>query len=81
MERRNAPMDGEDLVIKQHQILENLAQAIPSGRRNQTLYAIGCDMFKFDVPDWQLQLLNRGEQLKLPESEINGIINHIQHYS
>jgi hypothetical protein len=78
---KGTDLSGEDLAIAQEQILERLAKPIPAGRRNQSLYAIGCGLFKYNVKGWPDLLRARGDQLGMDQREMTGIINHIQRYS
>ena len=79
--RKAVPLDGDDLAIAQEQTLERLAGSIPTGKRNQTLFAIGCDLRLYNVPDWPDLLIARGSQLGLPLGELKEVVRHVKRYS
>lgn len=79
-ERREAPLSGSDLAIAQEQVLESLARKIPSGKRNTTLYAIGCAMLTYQIKNWEDLLMARGTQLGMDQGELRSIVNHVKQY-
>jgi hypothetical protein len=79
--RQELVMDPDDLAIAQEQVLIRLAKPFRPGTRNNTLFAVGAEMFKYKVPKWQSLLYARGEQIGLDEREIGQIIRNIQNYS
>jgi len=80
-ERKQLTLDPEDLAIAQEQALVSLAKAIPKGRRNQTLFAIGCEMYRLHMKDWRTLLIARGSQLGLEVYEVEQIIQNVKKYS
>lgn len=76
---RQRNLDEEERAILESELLELLKKPIPSGRRNNTLYAWGC---KADgiVKNWPLHLHFRGEQVGLSSDELVQIINSVKKY-
>src|SRR5690606_20998623 len=82
MERRvRHTLDPEDLAIAQHNTLERLARRIEPGKRNQTLFAIGCSMLLYEIEGWEDILIARGSELGLPTSEMRSVVSHVKQYS
>lgn len=80
-ERKAVPLEGDDLAIAQEKTLERLAGKIMAGKRNQTLFAIGCDLRLYDVEDWEKLLIARGKLLGLDRAELVDIVRHVKRYS
>lgn len=72
---------GEDTIIIHDQLLNELAQPIPSGRRNNTLFAIGGKLREAGVPDWDRKISERGDEIGLDSGEIDKIIANIERYT
>jgi len=72
-------LDPVEKAIFADELLTDLKQAIPEGRRNTVLYAWGCRASGI-VKDWPLHLYHRGEQLGLESPELVQIIQSVQRY-
>lgn len=80
-ERRANPLTGDDLLLARDAALTRLAEAIPAGKRNSTLFAAGCTLMQLNVKDWSLHLQSRGEQLGLEPEEIRHIVENVKRYA
>ena len=70
--------DETEILIMQHELLDQLAKTIPAGRRNTTLFAIGVQLKTAQIKDWQAKIEARGVDLGLPDAEITRIIRNIE---
>jgi hypothetical protein len=69
--------DPEELLMLQAGLLDELNRKIPQGKRNMTLYAIGCRMVAADVPNWEDLVTMRATDIGLPGDEIEKLIQNI----
>jgi hypothetical protein len=72
--------DPEEILLMQDTIQSRLTAPIPAGRRNNTLFAIGAEMAKAQVPSWEEQLYNRGIELGLSDDEMTKLITNVRRY-
>ena len=79
--RKVSKLDGDDLAVAQEQTLERLAKGIAEGKRNQTLFAIGCDLRLYGVDGWEEALTTRALMLGLPLREAEQIVENVKRYS
>jgi len=79
--QRQVTLSPEDLAIAQDTALDGLAGPIPNGRRNATLYAIGCELQRLEVNNWDEKLTDRGLAIGMSEAEMRGIVKHVQQYT
>lgn len=70
-----------EILIMQHELLEELAQPIPQGRRNNSLFAIGVKLKLAEVPDWEQHLQDRANELNMDASEAFKIVENVNKYS
>ena len=73
--------DETEILIMHDELKERLAKPIPEGKRNQTLFAIGTQMFEAEVPDWEEAILDRAHQIGLDADEGHKIVANIQRYA
>lgn len=70
----------EEVLVMQNDLKMELEKPIPAGRRNNTLFAIGSQMFIAGVPDWAEALSARAEQVGLDQDEIDKLVGNVQKY-
>ena len=75
-----ATYDLTEILMMQNNLLDELKKPIPAGRRNTTLFAIGSQLKLAEVPNWQDAIRERGEELKLADTEINRLVTNIENY-
>ena len=63
------------------EILDRLKKPIKSGKRNNTLFAIGAEMAQAGVPDWETLLADRAVAVGLPPEEIEKLVKNINQYA
>lgn len=79
-----AIMEGDDelsQLMLQDELTSELNKPIPAGKRNQTLFAIGCQLYTAAVPNWQSLIEDRATQLGLDGPEIEKLLRNIETYS
>lgn len=72
--------DQEEVLLMQDALLEDLKKPIPAGRRNNTLFAIGSQLFLAQVPDWDVLITTRAAQVGLAGGEIDKLLANIKKY-
>ena len=72
--------DDEEILTMHDSLLAELARPIPEGRRNMTLYALGCQLMQAKVPDWENAILDRAAALDMEPEEGDKIVANIQAY-
>ena len=72
--------DPLEVLMMQDELTRELAQPIPAGRRNNTLFAIGNKMRLAEVPDWEIKLQDRATQVGLGADETTKLLENIQRY-
>lgn len=70
----------EEVLLMQEELKQELAKPIPAGRRNNTLFAIGSQMFIAGVPDWAEALEKRALAVGLDQDETAKLIGNVQKY-
>jgi len=72
--------DKVEVVMLQSKLEDELKRPIPSGKRNNTLFAIGSQMKMAQVEGWEQLVEARADELGLPDAEITKLIYNIQKY-
>ena len=72
--------DPADIAIMHEELREELLKPIRSGRRNTTLFALGCKMVTAQMTDWPELITARGTALRLPSEELDKIVENIRRY-
>ena len=72
--------DKETVLIMQSSLLDDLRKPIPAGRRNNTLFAIGSQLFAAGVPNWTDHIGDKAAEVGLDDEEIEKLIANIQRY-
>jgi hypothetical protein len=73
-------LDEDELVLVHDKLRNQLEMPARVGTRNQRLFAIGCQMFASNYPNWDRSIMERGEELGLDVTEVNSIIENIIKY-
>lgn len=74
--------DKDDILTAQATAIEELKQAKPNdGARNNTLFAIGADLFKLGVENWEELIEDKATDLGLPDPEIDKLLQNIPKYA
>lgn len=76
-----ANSDDLEVLMLHDEIITKLKRPIPAGKRNNTLFAIGSEMKTAGVPDWENLLVERGQQLGLPDDELTKLVANIDRYA
>lgn len=64
-----------------NEALTSLEKPIPHGRRNQTLFAIGSQLYLLDFPGWEGIIRKAGEDNDLDSLEVEKIIRNVPNYA
>ena len=72
--------DTMEVLMMQDQLLEDLNKPIPTGKRNNTLFAIGTKLKAAQVPDWEDRLQDRALQVGLGADEATKLVNNVRRY-
>ena len=73
--------DPTEILMIQDNVTSRLAAPIQSGKRNNTLFAIGSEMKVAQVPMWEKQVYDRAIELGLPDLEAEKLVMNIRAYS
>lgn len=73
--------DDMEVLMLHDELVSDLAKPIPTGKRNNTLFAIGTQLHEAQVPDWEDKLADRASELGLEDDESDKIIENIKRYS
>lgn len=74
------PDDKMEFLIMQSTIESKLSAPIPSGKRNNTLFAIGSEMKVAQVMGWEEQVYNRAVEVGLSDDEAEKLVTNIRKY-
>lgn len=77
-------IDDNDMVeVKRltSEALQSLENKIPPGRRNQTLFAIGSQLYLLGYSDWEGQIRDKADAVDLDSDETEKIIRNIPNYA
>lgn len=72
--------DELEVLMLHDEILTDLAKPIPSGKRNNTLFAIGNQMHQANISGWEDLLRDRAQEVGLPQDETDKLVANIQRY-
>ena len=72
--------DDEEVLLMHDTLIEDLKKPIPSGKRNNTLFAIGSQMAAAQVPDWETLVHARAIEVGLDNDEASKLVNNIASY-
>jgi hypothetical protein len=73
--------DEEEVLLMQDALVEDLKKPIPAGRRNNTLFAIGSQLFLAGRQDWEILIRDRAMQLGLASDETDKLVRNISAYA
>lgn len=73
--------DVEEILMMQDQLKDELAKPISQGKRNNTLFAIGSQMFLAGVPDWKEALHARALAVGLDKDEADKLVANVGKYA
>lgn len=82
--RISSVLDSQDeleILMLQDELVSALAKPIPVGKRNNTLFAIGTQLFEAQIKDWDSLLADRATELGLDTDEIDKLVQNIERYS
>ena len=74
---------GDEVEIKRliSEAQESLKRQIPLGRRNQTLFAIGSQLYLLGFEYWQDKIEEKAEECGLDPAETAKIVHNIPNYA
>jgi hypothetical protein len=75
-----ANQDTTEVLLMHDDIFTRLNRPIPTGKRNNTLFAIGAEMQQAQVPDWQNHLAERALAVGLDHGEVEKLLKNIERY-
>jgi hypothetical protein len=73
--------DMEEVLLMHDALIEDLKKPIPAGRRNNTLFAIGSQLFLAQVENWETLIRDRAMQLGLDVDETDKLVRNIGAYA
>lgn len=73
--------DQEEVLLMHDALIEDLKKPIPAGRRNNTLFAIGSQLFLAKVPNWETLIRDRAFQVGLALDETDKLVRNISAYA
>jgi hypothetical protein len=73
--------DQEEVLIMQDQLTDELKKPIPEGKRNNTLFAIGSQMYLAQVPMWDAKVYQRAIDVGLDDHEAVKLVANIKRYA
>ena len=79
--QKTLALDPEEIAIMHDDLITELSRPIPTGKRNNTLFAIGSKMAEAKVPDWQTLVGDRAVAVGLDEDEVDKLITNIGRYA
>jgi hypothetical protein len=82
--RIKAVLDSEDeleILMLRSELDTELKKPIPDGKRNQTLFAIGSQLFDAGEKDWEEKIRDRANEVGLPQDETDKLIRNIPQYA
>ena len=72
--------DPLETLMMQNELTMELKKPIAPGKRNNTLFAIGAQMFLAKIDDWETQVRDRAAQVGLDHDEIEKLVANISKY-
>ncbi len=78
--QKTLELDKEEIAMMHDQLLSELKKPIPAGKRNNTLFAIGCQMEAAEIPHWDDALCERALQVGLGQDEAEKIVTNVTNY-
>ena len=79
--QKTLALDPEEIAIMHDELITELSKPVPTGKRNNTLFAIGSKMAEAKVPDWQTLVGDRAVAVGLDEEEVDKLITNIGRYA
>lgn len=73
--------DEMDTAMLHADLINELAKPIADGSRNNTLFAIGSQMFLAGVEDWDDLIYDRAQEVGLSAQESDRLVHNIQRYA
>ena len=73
-------LDETEQLLMHAELIAELNKPIKAGARNNTLFAIGGKLKQAGVPDWEKEVLRRGDEIGLGTSEVEKIVDNIENY-
>lgn len=73
-------LDIEEKLVMQEDLITQLKQPIPAGKRNNTLFALGTQLKLAEVSNWEGMVSYRATELGLPFDEIEKLVTNIALY-
>lgn len=70
----------DEVLVMQTQLLDELAKPIDPGKRNNTLFAIGSQMFQAQIEDWDQRVYDRAIDVGLDANEASKLVENIAKY-
>jgi hypothetical protein len=73
--------DQTEILMMRDALVLDLDKPIPAGRRNNTLFALGSQMYMAGIADWRGLIERRAVDLGLDMQETNKLLNNIERYT
>lgn len=78
--RKRMELEPDEVAILHDELLAELKQPLPIGRRNNSLFAIGSQMKLAEVENWEELLRKRAQEVALTDQEIEKLLRNITRY-
>jgi hypothetical protein len=72
--------DDMEVALMHDNLITDLNKPIPDGRRNNTLFAIGSQMYAAQIIGWETLLRTRADEVGLDPEEIDKLVTNITKY-
>lgn len=73
--------DTKEIALRVAQAKDMLDRPIPQGKRNQTLFAAGAQLFLLGYPKWEDKVRETGDKLGLEDEELDKIVTNVPKYA
>jgi hypothetical protein len=72
--------DDMEILMMQDQLISDLDKPIDQGKRNQTLFAIGTQLYQAEVENWETLIRDKANNVGLDRDETDKLISNIPKY-
>lgn len=73
--------DETEILLMRDQLVTDLAKPIADGKRNNTLFAIGQQMKQAQIPNWEMLIQDRANEVGLSDDEADKLVSNITRFN